>query len=173
MTLKYLALYFLTAAHSLGASIAADKWSVTKNRESDTHPIGVIASLESIENNAILAIKCDQADAGSIYLHFVSKHFLGRTGLGVRSVSFRFDDQSSDSLLAYHKGNNAVVSNAAPDSSAGKFILSLIERNSVILALSSATGERHISKFELGGSKKAIGEIVRFCKAKNWYGLID
>lgn len=112
--MKKLALTILACALALPSVSWADSeakvgdWTVNTITDPITDKSRVVASIKG--NGGLLAIKCDAAGSGSVYVHLVSDTFLGGTSRDSnRDVTYRFDTSPPVTNRWYHDGSSAIM----------------------------------------------------------------
>jgi hypothetical protein len=136
-------------------------WKLTTIVDPITDEGRMIASVEGGAD--MLAIKCDEPGAGSVYIHWIAGDYLGGD-FDRRDVLIRFDQDPPRTERWAHEGRNSFQPD---DRQAAVFARRLSTASRVVLRGSDYRGREHTAIFQLDPAVTAgvVGRVFETCRA--------
>ncbi len=143
-----------------GAVSAEWKYSETKDAMSDSRYARVFADGDT----GAIGIKCDAPGPNSLYLHYVSKEYLGGSGgsSASRDLLYRFDEDAPVTSYWRYDGRGAIMTN---DKQVWAFIARLERAKKLAIRATTYQYSQVTTIIDVTDSAPQIAKVIEACQA--------
>jgi len=129
---------------------------------------GILASPS--DDDITMVVKCDTNGPGTLYVSFISKHYLGALRYKMRDIKYRLDAAPPQSISGYHDGATANILDLKPGSAGGRWLASLLGASKLTVQLTNYDYQSYAQVIDLAGFRNGVGRTAAICRDSNWYG---
>lgn len=115
-----------------------------------------------------IVIKCDTNGAGTLYVQFMSKDYIGEGRNGQRQMKYRVDGGEVVSVPAYHNAKSALLFDTKPGSVGAAFLSKLVVAKKVVTDTTDYQYGSHVAIYDVAGAAEAVKKAAITCGDTNW-----
>lgn len=151
----------MIALGCVGSAVSAEwKYSETKDAMSDSKYARTFADGDT----GALGVKCDAPGPNSLYIHYVSKEYLGGRGGNAarREMMVRFDEDAPTSGMWTYDGRAAILTD---DKAVWAFVARLERSKQVALRGTTYDYKQVTTVIDTTGAQADVAKVIEACKA--------